>query len=382
MPPAGMMIRCPICGGADFSPVDRMSSGGWTADGAVLRRQDRWVDLVACRVCGHVRTGEDYDAPFLESLYNSDPFVSTADMANADHGTLAFCRPELDEARERIVDVGCGGGRLLSLLNQELAIPNDRLVGIDFAPKVRFSCTFIEADLNDLGGLDAGGVSGPFGFAFCTHVLEHVLDPRALLRAIHSWLVPGGYLLLEVPDFSVADIANLHHLALVVPQHIHYFTPGSLTRLVLSCGFDLVRADENPATRLLLRRAHDPTAAEIVATHLATFAGHRVRIAASVLDRSDADGAVGLWGIGAEFTRMREEVPAFDRAMREGRLSLFDLTHAGLDLDGQRLRHPDEIASFAGTVFIMPSNYIVREKMRRHAASRGWPMDRIVDPWA
>jgi len=62
----------------------------------------------------------------------------------------------------------------------------------------------------------------------CTEVLEHVLDPRAMLAEAHGALRPGGRLLLTVP------FAARWHF---VPHDYWRFTPSSLKHLLEGAGF-------------------------------------------------------------------------------------------------------------------------------------------------
>lgn len=39
-----------------------------------------------------------------------------------------------------------------------------------------------------------------FNVVLCTHVLEHILDPVALLQRMKTWLLPGGRLVIIVPN--------------------------------------------------------------------------------------------------------------------------------------------------------------------------------------
>jgi len=369
--------ECPICGGADFSPVAAVSLGGWHAAGSALERRETPLPLGACETCGHVRMLYPYDDAFLAGIYGADPFVSTAEFANAGAATLAFCRDELGRAEGRMVDVGCGGGALLSALRESVA--HERLLGLDFNRTLPDGLPFRACDLN---ALEAAGMppEGPFGFIFCTHVLEHIVEPRPFLRALARWLRPDGHLLLEVPDFSWADPAAVHDVAMVCAQHIHYFTPDSLAALVRSCGLEIVRADPDLATRLLLRRRMDSRAAAAVRVHVDTMTARRRDIARHALDLLARDGAVGLWGIGAEFAQMRRDWPDLESALASGGIGLFDLLHAGRTVDGMELRSPAEISRHGGRVLILPANAIIRAKMRAAAEAGGWG-DRVEDPW-
>ena len=69
---------------------------------------------------------------------------------------------------------------------------------------------------------------GPFEIVVARRLLEHAFDVSALLRALKSLLVPGGSLVLEVPDcegpFDQVDVSNLWE------EHVSYFTEASLER--------------------------------------------------------------------------------------------------------------------------------------------------------
>jgi SAM-dependent methyltransferase len=77
------------------------------------------------------------------------------------------------------------------------------------------------------------------------HVLEHADDPRAFLRAARSALVPGGWLALEVPNIASAAARRLGTgwQGLQPRYHRWHFAPESLIRLLMQCGFQIVRQD-------------------------------------------------------------------------------------------------------------------------------------------
>jgi len=66
------------------------------------------------------------------------------------------------------------------------------------------------------------------------HVLEHIEDPRSLLRTAWSRLAPGGLLVVEVPHVWT------NPYALTVSDHATHFGAASLTRLIRSAGFTIV----------------------------------------------------------------------------------------------------------------------------------------------
>jgi SAM-dependent methyltransferase len=103
-------------------------------------------------------------------------------------------------AKRRILDAGCGNGRVTALL-ERYAAPEAELVAIDLtaADVARANLegaeriSVHEADLlGDLSGL------GSFDFIYCQEVLHHTGDPEGGLRNLAGLLEPGGELAIYV----------------------------------------------------------------------------------------------------------------------------------------------------------------------------------------
>ncbi len=75
------------------------------------------------------------------------------------------------------------------------------------------------------------------------HVLEHLQEPGSYLADAHRILKPGGQLLIEVPNFGspIAQTFGKAWLGLDLPHHLYHFTPQSLTKLLASHGFTVVK---------------------------------------------------------------------------------------------------------------------------------------------
>lgn len=86
-----------------------------------------------------------------------------------------------------------------------------------------------------------------FDVVHMNHVLEHVCDPVRTLRRAREVLRPRGLLVVEVPH-EFADLAFLVRRAVhasvayrVPTQHLWFFTPRTLQRMVRGAGFQIVR---------------------------------------------------------------------------------------------------------------------------------------------
>jgi ubiquinone/menaquinone biosynthesis C-methylase UbiE len=99
------------------------------------------------------------------------------------------------------------------------------------------------------------------------HVLEHVPDPRAMLKTCHSLLEDGGCLVIAVPNEitslrgfkkrlfgkirkeSSQGLLGLPRLTLdgsIAEIHLSHFTPSVLRRLVQATGFSVVVSTLDP----------------------------------------------------------------------------------------------------------------------------------------
>jgi len=107
------------------------------------------------------------------------------------HSIVGHCRVKLSS---RILDVGCGSGRLL-LRMAELGFRN--LVGIDrYVPE---AATIREAGVRIIKGELSGLKENPFDLIMMHHVLEHCEDQVGQLRLARDLLAPGGNILIRQP---------------------------------------------------------------------------------------------------------------------------------------------------------------------------------------
>lgn len=102
--------------------------------------------------------------------------------------------------RQRILDAGCGNGRVTALL-RDLAPLDAEIVGIDLVgadvarenfkgvERVRFETRDLVGDLSGLGRFD---------FIYCQEVLHHTSDPAGAFLNLRKLLAPGGEIAIYV----------------------------------------------------------------------------------------------------------------------------------------------------------------------------------------
>jgi 2-polyprenyl-3-methyl-5-hydroxy-6-metoxy-1,4-benzoquinol methylase len=145
----------------------------------------------------------------------------------------------------RLMDVGCGNGHMISVARRL----GWHAVGLEIDP--------IAARVARAQGLDV--LEGPyellaaftqeFDCIICSHVLEHVHDPKNLLGKLANALKPGGTLLLSLPN---ATSLVRHHFGddwrgLEAPRHLTIPSISQLRANLHDLGF---RARQREVTRL------------------------------------------------------------------------------------------------------------------------------------
>ncbi len=150
--------------------------------------------------------------------------------------------PPLNRAR-RMLDFGCGYGLLLRML------AGGEVQAVGYEPSAARQASVSSAGFEIFNDLDQVAGAGPFDLLICTQVLEHMSDPRAALRFMRKNAAPGALLGISVPncqrshlDAWLQELRKERRLPLVVNpwEHLNYFSPASLRRLLVEEGFTVV----------------------------------------------------------------------------------------------------------------------------------------------
>ncbi len=135
----------------------------------------------------------------------------------------------------RILDVGCGDGHTLA----EAKHRGWEAVGVDLvADAVENAVSRYGLDVRRVSLEESGLPHQSFDVVVTTHVLEHQLDGSGFLTSIARWVRPGGYLLIEVPNWSSADRWSNKDLwfGLRPLEHLGHYSPRTLARTLERIG--------------------------------------------------------------------------------------------------------------------------------------------------
>jgi len=154
---------------------------------------------------------------------------------------------ELVGPDRRVLDVGCATG----YLGEALAAQGCTVTGVEYEPKAAAAARdhieeVVEADLNvtELADLFPGREFDAIVFG---DVLEHLLDPDAVLRSAVRLLAPGGAVVIGMPNVTHGSVRlallqgrwDYRETGLLDRTHIRFFTRESLVQMVTDAGLHI-----------------------------------------------------------------------------------------------------------------------------------------------
>lgn len=239
---------CPICGEASLSVVLR------TRD--LVQGKPGEFELDECAGCGHVFQNPRLSLKGLDFYYKD---FYDGEQAEVVEIALGVFSKRAFRGRAEIVtkhtspsswlDVGGALGHFCLFASGLL--PETRFEGLDMSPNI------VEAERRGwlssahVGLLPelAAGLRERFDVVSMSHYLEHTRDPREELASAVEVLVPGGHLMIEVPDPECrwGRLFGPYWFPWLQPQHLHFLSVRNLTRLLGEAGFTVVEVQRAAA---------------------------------------------------------------------------------------------------------------------------------------
>jgi 2-polyprenyl-3-methyl-5-hydroxy-6-metoxy-1,4-benzoquinol methylase len=237
---------CPVCGVSDFAQF----AVGF--DYELLTCANPWR-FVQCRACRHVwlnprpavaQLGVVYPPTYY--AYNYDTINPIARKAKEvlDRGKIAKIVRHCPAAPKSFLDVGCGDGRFLRVMEQ-IGVPRASLYGLELDKSVvehlrgqGYGGVFCER-AEDFASFPEGGIDLVTMF----HVIEHVDNPGTVIGRVRRWLSPGGVFALETPNLDSLDARMFQRTywgGYHIPRHWNLFTPASISRLLTDNGLEVL----------------------------------------------------------------------------------------------------------------------------------------------
>ena len=224
---------CTICGSADASQVyQQQLQAAFDFPGFDQR-------VLMCPACGFVWVSPAPSPELLDRYYttlsNYENPQNSGEPSDEDkrkhERAYSLIRNECAGRTGRALDIGCAVPYLLDLMQRD----GWDVVGTDPSPR----CAEIGWDryrIKVRTGLFAPAmfqVEEPFDVVILSHVVEHLVDPKAVLRQVAGLLADGGLLYVEVPNLLEPAVS----FGFFTFEHVNYFTPTTLTGILAASGF-------------------------------------------------------------------------------------------------------------------------------------------------
>ena len=318
---------CPVCGSAarhvffqqEFEAVDHATPV-------------TGYDVVVCQGCGGSYADRIPDQPAFDRYYRDMSKYEYAQRGGAeseyDRRRLALIAdiiaPHLESPDVRILDVGCASGRLLANIRDRGFA---RVTGLDPSP----ACAAAAARLYSVPVLtmtlaEIARAGNRFDVVIMVGVLEHLRDLDDAFAHLRKLLAATGLLYVEVPDVTAfADWPNAPYQDFST-EHINFFSPISLSNLMLRHGFARVFLEQNhreQSYRTVMSNLSavyrkepvlpqggvgevqpDPDTARGLERYLEQCAADDERLRAAIDAVVDSRRRILVWGVGTHTSRL------------------------------------------------------------------------------
>ncbi len=242
------LTACPLCGGTRLTPRT------WSSPSPGFLHHAQ----ASCDRCGLLlaqpRATPEQIARFYQAEYYGTHWPDVAAAVTQNTALYRrYERPLLERlwagwpprAGGRVLEVGCGYGAMLPLL-AELGYEAS---GCDPSVDAVASCRQRGLAVVE-GTLATAALAPPYVLTVCQHVIEHVEDPAAFVRALVAVTEPGGVVAIVTEDAWTSQWAFERGRARLRGQlprfhtsrdHTFVFSAPHLERLLRDAGCDEVR---------------------------------------------------------------------------------------------------------------------------------------------
>ncbi len=212
-------------------------------------------DFRTCRACGLIAMKTLPSVAELSRHYNKHYYAENYKGRGREHFKdfayrLRFFNRYF-KSPGRFLEVGAAGGDFLQLMKER----GWQVHGVELsehavrAGEKNYALPMFCGTLEEVRFPDAA-----FDAVAFYHVIEHLPDPRSVLREARRILAPDGYLLVEVPNPKGLDARfsrKLLESIIDYPNHLHLFPKRTLERLLTDSGFKVIRIEASVSFMLV-----------------------------------------------------------------------------------------------------------------------------------
>jgi 2-polyprenyl-3-methyl-5-hydroxy-6-metoxy-1,4-benzoquinol methylase len=230
--------------------------------------RNKW-HMWQCKTCSHVQLDPRPADNTLATIYPSNYY--SYNMQESVSKLALKCKSLMDQRKFRgilrmmksppssYLDVGCGDGRYLKLMMNK-GLPFQQVHGLEIEENAVKRAREKGLNVHYARVEDASHIAdGSLDLITMFHVIEHLENPRDVVKSLAKKLRPGGMLILETPNIDSLDARIFrksfwggYHF----PRHWHIFSPNSMRQLMETNGFTIEKVSYQPGHAFWLYSFH------------------------------------------------------------------------------------------------------------------------------
>lgn len=232
------------------------------------------VDYFRCKNCGHLFSSFERDTNYDGYFENIENKKETFQYWDISHKRMynSFVKKFMAKKGGKILDVGAGLGFFVKFAGE---IEGWDSYGVEISKE---GCNFAKEKLNlkkiFCGRLEETNFEkGSFDIITMWDVIEHLVEPKSILKKCYELLKENGILFLHTPNgefqlfksrikkFFFGEKEGIHYLE--AKDHLNLYKEETIEKLLKSCGFDEINflhlppiqaiAGENDYIKVLLK---------------------------------------------------------------------------------------------------------------------------------
>ena len=206
-------------------------------------RDNRDIDILECSNCGlvylsslgHIQS-EHYEKSGMHDgeVPNIDKWLKETEFD--DKRRYDFVKEKI--ANKNVLDFGCGVGGFLEMARQSAS----NISGIEL--EIALQTSFKERELNVFSNLQEAQEQGDkYDIITAFHVVEHLKNPKQILKDLSQLLTENGEMIVEVPNSDDALLTLYENRTFqnftYWSQHLFLFNAKTMASLVKQSGLGL-----------------------------------------------------------------------------------------------------------------------------------------------
>ncbi|MBP9687774.1 class I SAM-dependent methyltransferase [Candidatus Woesebacteria bacterium] len=210
--------KCAFCNGTEFRTL--FSTKGHL--------------VIECKNCHLVRTSQ-FKLPSYSKYHRDEEYHSTERLFRFIFQKRFSLISNVIHTPGSVLDIGAATGVFLDIFKEH----GWETWGVEPSASAEFAREKGHQIENTT--LEKSSLKRKFDLIVANHVLEHIENPKTFMQEIKKRLVPGGYVYIDVPNFgSLRSLAMKSHWPyLLVNEHVHHFTPETISALLIDSGFQI-----------------------------------------------------------------------------------------------------------------------------------------------